>query len=254
MFALAAVAFANVSEDFESYTFGTTASSLTTPGVTFVGAPFEVANTAVLGFALTGQVLFSPACGTPLTMNFDAPQQSISMDYAVAGNPLRLTAYNNGVMVDQQDFNGTVVTVFPQGSAGLSGITFDTVVVEAPSFSDCLAIDDLNTTSAAVPGADPVPLDSRINAFDSAAPVYANGNDGIDIYTISDSEGTYAFSVNNLSDAACDGIITTQGDIVVARTSDCVYQINAPQYNGKTYVMRFDGPFSNSPYTSREDG
>lgn len=253
--------FASITEDFEGYIDNTVAEDLSTPGVTFSGGgAFSIADTASLGFALDNNVLFSPGCTEPLTMSFSALQQSFSVDFAVADNPLRVSAYENGVLVAEQDFNGAVVSVFPQGNASLSA-TFDTVVLTAPSFSDCFAIDNLNTVAAPTVTEDgtviPVRLDEkRINGFDAAAPiaVYPNGNDGIDIYTISDSEGTYAFSVNNLSDAACEGIIETQGNIIVARTSDCVYQINAPQYNGKTYVLRFDAPVTGSPYTSREDG
>lgn len=245
---------ANTAEDFESYAPGTLAENLTTTGVTYNGSGiFEIRDTGGLGFDLDGQVLFSPSCAVPLTMTFDSPQTSISFDYALGGNPLRVTAFSNGSQVAQQDFNGIVVNVFPQGNASLTAM-FDEIVVSAPNFNNCLAIDNLVTTSAAVVG-DYVPLDSRINRFDGAAPVavYANGQGGIDIYTISGDTGTFALRVNDLADAPCGEIVETLGGIIVSRTSDCLYQVNAPQYNGKTYILIFDALVSGAEYRSFEE-
>lgn len=144
-------ALANTSTDFEGFAIGTPAESLTVPSVTFSGGgAFEIEDTAVLGFSLDGQVLFSPSCGTPLTIQFDSPQNSVTVDYALAGNPLEITALNAGSVAAQQNFNGTVVDSFPQGTASLT-VIFDELVISAPNASDCLAIDNLSTTSASVP-------------------------------------------------------------------------------------------------------
>jgi len=242
---------ANTAEDFESYAPGTLAEDLTTAGVTYSGSgAFEIVDTG--GFLLSGQILFGD-CLSPLTMTFDSPQTSISFDYAVAQNPLRVTAFSNGSQVAQQDFNGTTRNGTPQGSASLT-VTFDEIVVSAPSQPDCLAIDNLVTTSTAVVGAY-VPLDSRINRFDGAAPVavYANSQGGIDIYTISGDSGTFALRVNDLADAPCGEIVETVDGIIVSRTSDCLYQVNAPQYNGKTYILIFEAIRSDTEYRSFEE-
>ena len=118
--------------------------------------------------------------------------------------------------------------------------------------SSYLAIDNLNTTALI---AGPVALDDRINRFDKAAPiaVYANSNDGVDIYTVTNGNGAFAFQVNDMSNAECGSTITSQDGIIVSRTSDCVYQVNAPQYNGKVYVLRFPEVSSTTAYTSVEE-
>ncbi|MGB7341320.1 MAG: hypothetical protein WBC91_20660 [Phototrophicaceae bacterium] len=102
-----------------------------------------------------------------------------------------------------------------------------------------------------------VPLDSRINRFDAGAPiaVYANGQGGVDIYTITvESTGIFVLQANDMADAPCDGsAIATNGEIGVYRTSDCAFQVNAPQLEGKTYVLRFEVISSLADYESYEE-
>jgi hypothetical protein len=105
-------------------------------------------------------------------------------------------------------------------------------------------------------GAESVALDGRINRFDGAAPiaVYANSVGGVDIYTISGGNGTFLLRTTDMADAACDGsMIAGEGAVGVYRTADCTFQINAPQYNGKTYVLRFDVVSGTADYTSYEE-
>lgn len=102
-----------------------------------------------------------------------------------------------------------------------------------------------------------IPLDERLNRFDSAAPiaVYVNAEGGVDIYSVTDgSTGVFALQVTDLESATCDGSqIATDGVISIYRTSDCIFQINAPQYNGKTYVLRFETVSADAEYISYEE-
>ncbi|MGJ3237380.1 MAG: hypothetical protein ACFE0Q_01610 [Anaerolineae bacterium] len=96
--------------------------------------------------------------------------------------------------------------------------------------------------------------DGRINHQDGAAPivVYPYQDDtgaGFDIYT---AQGTLALRVTGAQLGALP-IVDPNHNIVVSGGPGN-YQITAPQYNGKTYVLQFGEPFVNTGYTSREDG
>ena len=82
-------AFAAVNEDFESYSDGTLAEALTTPGASFNGGGLWQVVEAPIFVTLTGMVLLEPgseggpAIG-PLTISFDSPpQSSFSFNFVV---------------------------------------------------------------------------------------------------------------------------------------------------------------------------
>lgn len=115
----------------------------------------------------------------------------------------------------------------------------------------------LNLSTAFVTEAEyvlPSFTDGRINRYDGAAPiaVYPYTEDGIDIYS-DDGVLLLRVSESSMSLAECDGSqIAGASQVAVYRTGDCVYQINTPQYNGKTYVLRFSEIFTGAVYESFE--
>lgn len=115
------------------------------------------------------------------------------------------------------------------------------------------------------PAQDPQPafVDGRINNFDSAAPVviYAvpsNGGMSLHLYNpdgvlllVIDAE-TIA---NAPSNPETNTLIAESNGITLYRItgeSNGLWQINAPQYNGKTYVIIFNELFADGGYTSYE--
>jgi hypothetical protein len=104
-----------------------------------------------------------------------------------------------------------------------------------------------------------VPLDSRINRFDSAAPIAVYAVDGsLEIFTIdSESNGTFAFTVSAseieaVGVSGVETLITSQSGINVSRLSDGRFLITAATSNGKTYVLIFDSVGVLTDYTSYE--
>lgn len=112
------------------------------------------------------------------------------------------------------------------------------------------------------PGPRPIFFDGRINDHDSAAPVVvypARDNTGLDIYS---AEGQLLLVVTGEQIAlvsATPGVNTliasnSAAGVFVSRQGDGSFLVQAPQYNGKTYLLTFDLIGENVGYTSREVG
>lgn len=112
-------------------------------------------------------------------------------------------------------------------------------------------------------GPDPAFTDGRINNYDSAAPVvvYPNTVDGQTGLSIYSADGTLLFVVTaeQLASAsdnpASPELIAGSNGVTLHRIpgeNGGQWQINAPQYNGKTYVLIFTNLFVDGGYTSFE--
>lgn len=129
-----------------------------------------------------------------------------------------------------------------------------------------LAVDEAVEESNEEVIVDPQPafFDGRINNWDTASPIV--------IYPISTADGTAlhiysdtgelllvvpATTLANAPNNPSENIIIAEGnDVIVARISgegSGLWQINAPQYNGKTYVIIFSELFVDGGYTSYEN-
>lgn len=113
------------------------------------------------------------------------------------------------------------------------------------------------------PDTDPQPAftDGRINNYDVAAPVAVyphevNGEIGLIIYA---ADGTLLLVVSPEQIAvapenpASNILIVEGNNVALYRTPEGKWQINAPQYNGKTYVLIFPELSSSGGYESHEE-
>ena len=102
--------------------------------------------------------------------------------------------------------------------------------------------------------------DGRINAYDAAAPVvvYPQTTDagtGLVFYA---TDGTIVMTVSPQELAAAPDdpespfIVAEANGVILSRIPGGQWQVNAPQYNGKVYIMIFDGPIADGNYTSYE--
>ncbi|MGB7338585.1 MAG: hypothetical protein WBC91_06820 [Phototrophicaceae bacterium] len=106
----------------------------------------------------------------------------------------------------------------------------------------------------------PVFTDNRINNYDSAAPVAVyphdiNGETGLVVYS-ADGVLLLVVTPQQIADAPSNPdsniLIAQGGGVSFYRLAGGSWQINAPQYNGKTYVMIFTELFSSGGYESFE--
>ena len=106
----------------------------------------------------------------------------------------------------------------------------------------------------------PVFTDGRINDYDAAAPVAVypyldNGETGLQIY---DVDGVLLLVITPEQLAAAPDnpdspvLIAEAFGVALYRVPGGFWQINAPQYNGKTYVMIFKELFASGGYDSFE--
>ncbi|MGB7340373.1 MAG: hypothetical protein WBC91_15860 [Phototrophicaceae bacterium] len=96
-------------------------------------------------------------------------------------------------------------------------------------------------------------IDERINYRDAAAPIaiysYMDSSGaGFDIYK---ADGTFAYRAT-ASDLRNVPLYDSVNDIRISSIAGGGYQITAPQYNGKTYVMQVGAPYAHIGYTSWE--
>ena len=110
---------------------------------------------------LTGNVLGDPgpagANGLALDITFSQNLSAIVLDFATAdfgaSSPLTITAYENSTETGSATATGTVPVgfTFPEGAVGLSGATFNEIVVSssAPDF----AVDNISASLAPEPAA-----------------------------------------------------------------------------------------------------
>jgi hypothetical protein len=103
---------------------------------------------------LTGNILVSGASNFTLTIDFSAPQTSISTNFATdpepeTFEPLNLSAFNGASEVGSTSATGVIPPGFelPEGVISFSGPAFNSVVLSSPAFG--FAID--NVTVSTVP-------------------------------------------------------------------------------------------------------
>lgn len=109
----------------------------------------------------------------------------------------------------------------------------------------------------------PVFYDGRINNCDAAAPVVVypyqdESGDGLEIY---DTDGNQILIVTAdeialVGDSPAENTLIADIDrlnLRVYRLSSGEFQVMASQYNGKTYVLIFDAPYTNIGYQSFEE-
>ena len=110
-------------------------------------------------------------------------------------------------------------------------------------------------------GSQPAFVDGRINNYDVAAPIavyphFVNGEVGLIIYDVNGVE-LLVVSAAQLADApdnpSSNLLIAESNNVELYRLAGGGWQINAPQYNGKTYVLLFEEPYVNIGYTSYEE-
>ncbi len=110
-------------------------------------------------------------------------------------------------------------------------------------------------------GPQPAFVDGRINNYDVAAPIavyphFVNGEVGLIIYDVNGVE-LLVVSAAQLADApdnpSSNLLIAESNNVELYRLAGGGWQINAPQYNGKTYVLLFEEPYVNIGYTSYEE-
>lgn len=106
--------------------------------------------------------------------------------------------------------------------------------------------------------------DNRLNRFDTAAPIAVypvdiDDESGLNIYGIdSNSDGEFLLQVTpdeiaNVDDMPAENtLIDASNGVQVWRLSSGEFQILAPQYNGKQYILIFDIIGSIVPYESYE--
>lgn len=145
-------------------------------------------------------------------------------------------------------------------------VNYVAVVIQSGSFSSYtlqIAGENIIPTSPtveAVVTGDFVFTDGRINLRDSAAPivVYAtDGNTGMNIYSAAGAfllRVTPAEIVAVPTNPAGNAIIASNSaaGLFVARLADGTFQVQAPQYNGKTYFLFFDVINVTGAYSSTE--
>lgn len=107
--------------------------------------------------------------------------------------------------------------------------------------------------------------DGRLNRFDAAAPIVVypvtiGDAVGMNIYQVTaEGKGAFLFQVTPDDIAAVpespesNTLIEALAGVQVWRLTSGEYQINAPQYNGKTYVLIFDEIISSIDYNSFEE-
>lgn len=109
---------------------------------------------------------------------------------------------------------------------------------------------------------DPQPafFDGRINNWDDASPVAVypvSTETGTAIHIYSDTGDllleVIAESIANIpANPASNLVIAEANGVIFSRLAGGLWQVNAPQYNGKTYVIIFSDLFSNGGYNSYE--
>lgn len=122
-----------------------------------------------------------------------------------------------------------------------------------PAAPVSVSVDNVNDDGIPLPAF----YDSRIKDYDTAAPVAVyphnvNGNVGLIIYNANSVE-LLLISPQELADNP-DGnvLIASANGVSLYRIPGSYWQINTPQYNGKTYVMIFFELFHSGGYESFE--
>jgi hypothetical protein len=244
------------STDFEGYVSGTTAVSLTIPGMTFAGsASIRTAN-PTLNFVNT-QMLAE--INQTLTITFAQPQASVSFGWAQGNSTpyihsVTVVGFLGGSQVANQNFTGVVnapvCTNCYEGRATLN-VTVDQIVISFSTNDQSSVIDEITTTDVVI-GSSPSPAaaarftDGRVNDLDIGAPVAVYCVEGdIRIYAIDGSSvGSLLIDESDLSSDAPqeNTLLASDGGTRLYQLTSGEFQVNsAVDAEGKVYVLVWTG-------------
>ena len=188
--------------------------------------------------------------------------------------------FGNGNVINNITASPLTITVYDIVTTPMSGVntqaSYNQIVGQSAPVLDTLTYNPSNdvpscpTTSAsssisAILDEDedneyiPLPAfyDGRINNYDSAAPIAVyphnvNGDVGLVVYS-SEGEFLLVISPEQIANAPADNSLVAEGGgISVYRLAGGSWQVNAPQYNGKTYIIIFPELFHSGGYESFE--
>ena len=175
----------------------------------------------------------------------------------ITASPLTITVYDiytsPSIASDEAAYNDIIA----QSAPVLGTLTYDpsSDVPSCPSPSVSSSITSIEDEEDSIPL--PAFYDGRINNYDSAAPIAVyphavNGEIGLVIYS-SEGEFLLVISPEQIANAPADNSLVAEGGgISVYRLAGGSWQVNAPQYNGKTYVIIFPELFHSGGYESFE--
>lgn len=228
----------------------------------FVSTAFIQAQTLSLGCNGVNDVKYDGlyAVGGTISSFFKNEQVEISVDVPISvGIPTQANLWVNGISVDTVAFPGFVSYRIPaDGNYSTSwfldtgNVTWDVSCRFVPP-SDPVIVETC-----------PVFFDGRINNCDTATPIAVyphdvNGETGLIIYAV-DGEILLIISPQQLANIDENPespiLIVEESSIALYRIpgdDSGQWQINAPQYNGKTYVLIFSGLFADAGYISFEE-
>ncbi|MEO1287972.1 MAG: hypothetical protein AAFV93_09390 [Chloroflexota bacterium] len=185
-------------------------------------------------------VTFSLATGTSsATVSLDVPN----------GNPVAQRTFTSGtVTLSYTNMSNGILSIAAVNSASSNGdVVASNFICTSPSIGG--GGNNANNATHVERGF----TDGRINHRDAAAPIVIysyvdTSGRGFDIYH-ADGRFAYRATANDLANAP---LYDSANDIRISTVAGGGYQITAPQYNGKTYVMQVDAPLANIGYTSYE--
>ncbi len=221
-------------------------------GVDNVGVVVTDANNVAIAVSWSG---ISPPSLAVVTSDFG----NGNVINNITASPLTITVYDimttpmSGVNT-QASYNQIV----GQSAPVLDSVTYNPNA-DVPSCPTASA----SSSITAILGEDSIPppafYDGRINNYDSAAPIAVyphnvNGEIGLVIYS-AEGEFLLVISPEQIANAPTDNsLIAEGGDVSVYRLAGGSWQVNAPQYNGKTYIIIFPELFHSGGYESFELG